>query len=294
MIHLATYFDRSYLTKGRALIRSLERHVGSGNYHLYVLALDDDTWEATAPSVRRGRPLTVVRLEALENHALMEAKARRSWREYIFTLTPFWCHYLLSRLELPSISYIDADCYLFADLAAVYGEIGTASIAACPHRWTPKYADRLRPNGLFNVGLVYFRDDEPARHCLATWEADCLSYRPGPFSDQVFLDAWPDRYGRAFRSISHLGANLAPWNQEQYEYEFRHQQIYVVRRRWTDDMGIEQSEAEPLIWYHFHEFRHERGTFFRTGYPLHPFIAKHVYPPYEQEVADVTPARIFD
>lgn len=92
-------------------------------------------------------------------------------------------------------------------------------------------------------------------------------------ADQGYLNDWPEKWNAY--SIYNLGVNLAPWNQEQYEYfimdeSFRRNRLMVSDRRRQDE----------LILYHFHGFE---GIGNRTGYKLHPMVAEHVYVPYEGE-----------
>ena len=88
--------------------------------------------------------------------------------------------------------------------------------------------------------------------------------------DQGYLDELAQKYD--IYDIQHLGANLAPWSQGQYTYHEEGGRIYV------DD--------DRLLFYHFHEFRHnDKGDVLkRTGYRLHPFVAEYIYPPYEAEI----------
>ena len=170
-----------------------------------------------------------------------------------------------------SIAYIDADCFLFADLAPLYDEVGDAPVAIIPHRWTPKHADRLRSAGIYNVSWVYF--NRSGLQCLIDWRADCLEWcywevKPdGRFADQGYLNDWPQRYGA--HVVQHLGANLAPWNQEQYTYEVNGTGLMISDGKRTD----------PLLFYHFHGYQNAQ---MRTGYTLHPAVMEHIYKPYEE------------
>lgn len=294
--YLATYFDRAYLLKGLALLRSIDQHIP--RWHLYVLALDDETFDiigALAATTYRGR-VTVARLKLIESRELLALRAGRSWKEYIWTLTPFWLDYVFNRYEPPDLAYIDADCYFFGGVdllyASLYPTIGgpRASVGITPHRWTPRHADRLRPNGIYNVGWVYVADDHIGRRCLDEWRDACAHWRPTPsqpvFSDQVFLDDWPYRYGAAI--IYSYGANLAPWNQEQYTYEIGGDGGLWMHAHISDD----RVSSARLIFYHFHEMRFtETGrnitNIYRTGYPLHPIVSQQVYAPYEAVLREI-------
>lgn len=288
-VNLCTYFDSRYLAKGLALLRSVARHVP--DYRMFVLALDDLSFETVA-GLADSR-VQVTPLRAIETSVFLETKRGRSWREYIFTLTPAWCLWALKMKGLENVAYIDADCYFFGDPAPLYAEVAAASVAIIPHRWTPRHADRLRDNGLFNVGWVYFRNDTAGRVALESWLEDCLGWngQPGTFSDQVYLDDWPGRWQYDVHIVEHVGANLAPWSAEQYHYLWQAGRIWIEGAHWTDDMGIGHMEFSPLLFYHFHELKElPAGGYYRTGYPVPLLIAEHVYVPYEAEIASVRAA----
>jgi hypothetical protein len=75
------------------------------------------------------------------------------------------------------------------------------------------------------------------RQCL-DWCHDYVDQ--GRFADQGYLDEWPARY-QGLHVIPALGANVAPWNVEQYLVSLRH--------------GVPRVDAEPVIFYHFHGLR---------------------------------------
>lgn len=292
-INLCTYFDSRYLAKGLALLGSLADHLP--DFRCYVLTLDGHAFETVGTLAVADKRIQVVPLRTLEHNKprLEQARSVRSHKEFIWTLTPSWTLYLLERFELPDLAYIDADCYLFGDLGPLYAELAAASVAVIPHRWTPRHADRLRANGQFNVGWVYFRNDVAGRACLEYWQTQCLDWKgaPGTFSDQRFLDGWPEQLGEHLHVVRHLGANLAPWNAEQYSYQFANDRLWIERPVVVDDMGIGHASYDPLLFYHFHEFAlRPHGVFYRTGYPVPELVAAHVYEPYEQEIAHVSRA----
>lgn len=301
---LVTHFDRAYLAKGLALLRSIEKHLGQ-DWRVFVLALDDLTFDAVSYAYRANGRVTVLPLRAVETTLIRDTRDTRTWREYIFTLTPIWAQYVMAHYEVKRLAYIDADCYFYADPAPIYDEVETAlaSIGIIPHRWTPRHATRLQKNGEFNVGWVYLVNDPIGRACLDDWGARCLAWRPPyrtsdqirqgldqPFSDQIYLNEWPSVYGSAVRIIKHLGANLAPWSQEQYHYRFNGGQVLIrdPKHLNVDYKGVLVDQWDPLLFYHFHELRQDGkdGQIYRTGYPLTQVVADHVYGPYEKDLAD--------
>lgn len=266
MIALCTMFDSAYMKKGLALIESIRRHLP--DFALCVLAID----EAVYHHFQRNRQdnIIVISLNDAETGDLLAVKPIRSPIEYIWTLTPHLTRFAYDLLDVGNIAYMDADCFLFADLAPLYDEVGNAPVAIIPHRWTPKHADRLRSAGIYNVGWVYFSRD--GLQCLEDWRDKCIEWcywevkADGRFADQGYLNSWDTQWGA--HVVQQLGANLAPWNQEQYTY----------RVNGTDLIISDGKRADPLLFYHFHGFD---GVHNRTGYTLHPMVAEHVYREYE-------------
>lgn len=259
-----TYFDATYLSKGLALYQSMQAHCQP--FHLYVLALCDRT--VAELRKRNLENVTIVPLADFETDALRVVRPQRTWTEYIWTMTPHWMLYLFSREPLSSMSYIDADCYFFGDPHCVFDEIGNASLGITPHRFPPRLK-HFEANGLFNVGLVYARRDDDAMACLREWSSQTLDWcykrnENGKFADQKYLDAWPERWGAY--PIKQNGGNLAPWNQEQYDYGLAGSTILV--------------NGDPLIWYHFHN-----GL--DPHYPIKPFVAEYIYKPYAKALQKI-------
>lgn len=268
MITLCTLFDINYYTKGACLAASIRRHVP--NAVLYILALDDATHERLDDLGERG--MIPIALHEIESPELLQAKGNRTYKEYVWTLASnftLWCY---ERFTPQSIAYIDADCFFFSDPTPIYNEVAKFPVAITPHRFTPSEESRLSGAGTYNVGWTWFnRDGYP---CLRHWARQCLEWckydvmQDGRFADQGYLNDWPAKWGAY--PVPHLGFNLAPWNQAQYEYNLVDGRLVISD--WQD--------TDPLIMYHFHGFE---GIGKRTGYRLRPMVTKHVYEPYEAE-----------
>ena len=262
-MNYCTYFDSGYMAQGMACIRSLQRW--DNDAWIAVLALDKRAYDA----IPRGPGIRVVLQET--------AGAENIWR-----LTPGWIRRAMDLLNAPAIAYVDADMYAFSPLAPVWEECLQEPVAIVPHRWTPKYAERLRPNGKYNVGWLTVRNTGEGVQMLERWERYCRNWKPTPeqsrFMDQRFFDDPPVNHD-AWHIVENLGVNLAPYNQEQYEYTHGPNGLGV-----SDGM-----RCDRLALYHFHEWRCKRGpndavTVLRhTGYQLAPAVAEYVYPQYERE-----------
>lgn len=270
--HFCTYFDRNYLYKGLALYRSLERHCSS--FCLWILCLDEVTRNIL---IKMQLPKVVlVSLDEFEaaNPRLLEVKSTRTPVEYYWTLTPSWCLYLLEHdQDVEIITYLDADLFFFSDVAPIFEELREKSIAIVEHRFAPAYVHNLETAGMYNVSLSAFRRDEEGLACLCRWRDQCIDWcffrsEEGKLGDQMYLNDWPSRF-RGVRVLQHAGAGVAPWNIGRYVLS-RHNGLVFV-------------DAEPLIFYHFHQFCPITTFIFElAGYGYH-FMRHHVawvYRPY--------------
>lgn len=264
MNHYCTYFDRGFLAQGLALWRSLARH--DQDAVLWVLALDDFTAEVLREV--GGTWMRVVPLAELEagDAELAAAKANRSRVEYFFTLSPCWPRWLLRRRpEIGRVTYVDADLFFFGDPGAVLDAMDAAgaSVLVTPHRF-PAWMRHYEQHGKFNVGILSWRNDEAGRGCLEDWRARCLEWchdrlEDGKFADQRYLDAWPERWGKALFVVAHPGVNAAPWNWMAGKWEVGRGD--EKRGGGTVSPSAEVTvDGEALVAFHFARFRAVRGT----------------------------------
>ena len=247
--HFCTLFDRGYVFKGVAMLRSLFAHCPGA--HVHVLCMDEDTRTVLQ---KLGFPaLTLIALADFEDAAMLEAKKTRNVAEYCWTLTPCLAWHVLQRdPAIEAITYLDADLFFYSSLEPLFEEIGDASVAIIEHRFTPRL-QHLEVNGRFCVEWVGFCRDEEGMACLERWRAQCLEWcyarlEDDRMGDQKYLDAWPQAY-RAVHILQHEGAGLAPWNFDRYRFE----------RLPGGAFGV---NGVPLVFYHFHQFQILEGDRF--------------------------------
>ncbi len=251
--HFCTLFDRGYVFKGVAMLRSLYRHCPDA--HVHVLCLDEDTHRVLL--ALRMPALTCIPLADLEDPVMLEVKKTRNVAEYCWTLTPCLTWYVLEQNPaLTAITYLDADLYFYSSVEPLFAEIGGASVAIIEHRFTARL-QYLEVNGRFCVEWVGFRRDDEGLACLKRWRSQCLEWcfarlEDDRMGDQKYLDAWPRDY-RSVHVLQHEGAGLAPWNFDRYRFD-----------RLPD--GAFGVNGVPLVFYHFHQFQLlEGGKFDRLS-----------------------------
>lgn len=274
MRHYFTYFDRNYISRGLALLGSLEEHASP--FTLWVLCLDETTsavLRALAhPSVR------LIELRELERFdpELLGVKGSRSTVEYYFTCGPCLPPYIFSQEpDLDALTYLDADLLFYSSPEPIYLEMGTSSVGIIPHRFPPQLA-HLAVHGTYNVGLIVFRNDQRGKTVLDSWRTQCLDWfydriEGERFADQGYLNQWPAFPG--VHVVKHKGADVAPWNFMQYA---------------IPTSGPVTIDGDPLIFYHFQGVRQLGGGLWDLG--LHGYgsmpspLRQRLYAPYIEKL----------
>jgi hypothetical protein len=268
------------LTRGLALYQSLKDNCQA--FRLWVLCLDDDAYTALNKlSFQEVQPISLKDFE-FGDERLLQAKKNRSPVEYYFTCTPSLALFILNHhLEVNLITYLDADLFFFADPAQLFAEMDGKSIAIIGHRF-PARLSHLEINGIYNVGWVSFRCDENGLECLHWWRDLCLEWcyariEGDRFADQKYLDRFPDKFGDEI-VLRHKGANVAPWNIENYILDVKENNVYV--------------DGQPLLFFHFQGFKQVISWVYDLGlysYGVRPFreIIDYIYLPYIKTLKDL-------
>lgn len=253
MRHYCTYFDSNYLSRGLVLYESLCTH--EKEFTLYVLCLDGKTFNFfQRHHFDKIIPITLDEFEKGDTK-LTDCISNRSKVEYIFTCTPSLLIYILNAYHsIELLTYLDSDLFFFSSPDPIFKEIGISSIAIMGHRFSERNKWR-ECYGIYNVGFLSFRNDIEGRKCLNWWRDKCIEWcfdreEDGRFADQKYLDVWPVLFNNVC-IVKHKGANLAPWNIDNYEY--------------TISGGTLLVGEEPLIVYHFHGLNALGRHFFKTN-----------------------------
>ena len=271
--YFCTYFDHRYLPRGIALYHSLKEHCP--DFKLWILCLSQECYEILSQIDLDN--VYLIRLEEIEegDDELLRAKENRSLVEYYFTLTPSLPLYILNHFsEVDLITYLDSDLYFFSDPEPIFDEIGTNSIAIIGHRFSPRLR-YLEKFGVYNLGWVSFRRDKNGLGCLQWYRERCNEWcydrvEGDRYADQKYLDRFGELFDKVY-VIQHKGANLAPWNIDNYKVSERDKEIFVDDQR--------------LIFFHFHGLKNLFGPLYDSGLgryktTLSQVIRNNVYKPY--------------
>ena len=245
--HIASAFDKNFLTRGIATYRSLDAFVS--NLHFWFLCLDSNT----KPMLKKFRlpNVSCITLEEMGNKELMETRSKRNNTEFAMTSKSNFLSYLINSDKVK-----DGDLLILTDVDMIfYPAIREFiekekrdirySIFLTPHKF-PKEKEKLIPEvGYYNGGFITFRINKISKKCIDTWAKQCINwcylwhdYERGWHTDQMYIDKWKMEYPGVF-DLPNKGVNAGTWNIGRF----------VVSQNKNGDNFLDQ---DPLICYHFH------------------------------------------
>mgnify|MGYP003110882228 FL=1 len=254
MKHLCVVSDYNFLPKGLTLYESLLKN--SKDFVLHYLCFDKKAYDKLLPYACD--TLKVYHdAEFLEKDDDLKHLKEDDRKYYSYALASYFSFKLMETLDQP-ITYIDADIYFHQDIDNVIDETSKKSVGLFRHR---QYNMRWpNGNGWFNVGVVYFKNDEHGKSALSWW-ADAVLHRKYPdlatCGDQRYLDAFVYihlgviHYENVFID-GHIGHG-APWQWQLYYFD-----------TYQDDGCITwQGQKQKLVFSHFSQFEYsiENNTY---------------------------------
>ncbi|MBC7566086.1 MAG: glycosyl transferase [Pedobacter sp.] len=274
MLNFCTLFNTTYLSRGLAMYRSLEKY--SADFHLYIVAFDDHCFDLLT---RLGlESATIISLKQFENERLLKIKNDRTDGEYCWTCASFSIKYCIETFNLDHCTYVDADLLFFKDPSILLEEMGEKSVLITEHRFSPRYMQAVS-NGKYCVQFMTFRNTWGGMEVLNWWVDACITWcfnriEDGKFGDQRYLDDWTTRFSTV-HVLQHLGGGVAPWNVQQYDF----------KTEGTKVLGRETATNERfnLVFYHYHGFHYTKNDAYSLSnetYQLERNHVRHIYRAY--------------
>jgi hypothetical protein len=281
MIRYCTLFDRSFLSRGLALFRSIGRT--HDDFTLYILALDEET-ASILRSLRDVRIVVTGLDDMLARYPELDSlRNSRTRGEFCWTLTPFLLQFCLWAYGLPDCIYIDADLFFFSSPTQGLAMYRGASVLLTEHRYTPRF-DQTVTSGKYCVQYMLFKNDERGCEALEWWRQRCAEWcfgrmEGGKFGDQKYLDDWLSRFG-GVEVLEDPGFGAAPWNIQEFAIMDSGDALLLVDR-------VTRVE-HPLVFYHFHALRKcAKGYWFLGAYPITGDAKDSIYKRYTRELEEI-------
>lgn len=273
-LNFCTLFNANYLSRGMVMYESLLKNCE--NFHLYVLAFDDETFAYI--NGLQAENLTAISLPEFEDEDLKRVKKERTAAEYCWTCSAASIHYCMTHYQLENCTYIDADMLFYANPRLILDEMKQDSVIITSHRYTATY-DQSKISGTYCVQFVTFKNDERGMQVLNWWRERCIEWcyarvEDGKFGDQKYLDEFQTRFS-GVHEAQQLGCGVAPWNVQQYTFAFENGQF----------TGTETASGAtfPLVFFHFHGlkfFEDDIVQFTGSLYSLTPEVQDQFFKPY--------------
>jgi len=262
MINVCTIADSNFTLRVLALRESIAKHTDECCINL--LCLDDEIYNSINGRYEDINCINIDKLTAEDPHLAkaqyndpsFEAlnvsggdKGKATELQFIWALASYFSWYCLAKLNLDDIFYVDADIYFFNNIQYIDDLKMLGSIGLIENRVPDTSA-----NGRFNVGIIYFKNDENGLGCCEFWK-NCLldpenEYREeyGVCGDQKYLELFESLYEKVFVFDDYIG-HLAPWS--------------LPYHRFVANKVIWNGKLQEMIFYHFSNFHYdfEEGTY---------------------------------
>ena len=160
--------------------------------------------------------------------------------------------------DLPHVLYIDSDIMFYDTVDKIFEAVDPKSIGIITHKHNK--LDKNNTNvGYYNVGVIYFKNDEVGSSCLNFWRHCCIHSNNkysaifGSCGDQKYLELFDDLFGaQHVEVLCRKVGNGAPWNFTMFEF------IGDNKIIWHDPEGNVlhpgESLEQELVFNHFSHF----------------------------------------
>jgi hypothetical protein len=175
--------------------------------------------------------------------------------EMCCALKPILLRHLLRERGFEKAIYLDSDILVLSALKSVFRLLDDHDLALTPHLDLDLPDDGKKPDdahvmlsGVFNAGFVGVKNSEEGLRFLDWWagklENGCIEdHFNGRFVDQKYLDMAVGLFSN-IGILRDPGCNTAYWN--------------LHSRKITRQNGSWQANGEPLVFYHFSDYRLDR------------------------------------
>jgi hypothetical protein len=270
MINLCTVSDNNYLLKGLTLYESLKKN--SKDFILHYLCIDEESY--TSLKSFECASLKVYSVDSLiQKDPLLLNLKNSEYKYFCWSLASYFSNYLL--LKGNSITYIDSDIYFHDNIEVILNEIGGRDVGIFRHRQFP--LSTYRPEGLYNVGVVHFKNTQLGIS-VSNWWTDAVLNKKYPqlatCGDQKYLDNFPNLCPKDSIYLDENIGHGAPWLWQLYEF------ISPTKIIW-------ENQEQNLVFTHFSQFQFNGDSYV-------PSLMHHIYTPLDEYKNNINLKVIYD
>jgi hypothetical protein len=251
MKYVCTISDINYLNRGLSLVNSLNKH--NNDVFVYYLCMDKECYEVALSKKIKNIKFILIddlinddsrfdKIIPSEEAIAMEQQTGICAKkmELNYKMSSYFPEYCFNKFKIDHIIYSDSDIYFYESLDSIYQDIEDKSMGLVEHR--------VQTNcGLFNVGIVFIKNDKAGREMLHTW-INCVMNPDniyakdyGTCGDQKYLELLYKLYKNNIKIIGEKTGHLAPWNLKNHGYTI-------------DGKIIWNGNIQKLTYIHFSNF----------------------------------------
>lgn len=253
----ATLSDSKYLTYGLTMYHSI-RQYASEPFELHYLCTDDATYHKLNDiNFREIIPYRLDDLASDDFELLKKNNARDDGThpdghcEFHWALSAFFTNFVLKKCS--ECLYVDSDILFYKDPRVIFDCVDNYSIGLITHKHQSLESNSR--TGYYNVGIVYFRNDEVGLPCSSFWKDvvvdtnNRFSVTHGTCGDQKYLELFGEIFGQNnVKIIDEDIGHGAPWN-------FPHAEIQDKKIMWDSQFVMKQGKVtQDLVFNHFSHF----------------------------------------
>ena len=241
MKNLCTVSDSSFLIKGLAMYDSIQE--SSEDFMLHYLLIDAQINTSNIDKHQANVKFYNINDLLSENEELQKIK-EDNYDYFCWILSAYFTNYLINKYDFDSVTYIDSDIYFYQNINILFEQFGSKDIGVFRHRMFP--LGMYRPEGLLNVGVVYFKNTAVGKEALGWWVDAVINKKyPGlaTCGDQKYLEFFMYAYPNNIQLDGDAG-HSAPWLW----------QIYNIGDFYLDGTIKWENKKQLLVFNHFSQF----------------------------------------